>query len=83
MSKQWDNELPSCFGIADFRFAWHKSEEIAACSWLAAILRNGTSDLDVENQVRSFLASKNCTEPHINEQLARVQRLIYPWISKD
>lgn len=81
--KEWDDALPGCFGTTDMHFAGHRLDEDRAYTWLGLLRERGATQADVERQVRAFLRSNNVQARQIDAELAKVQRLFYPWLSRD
>lgn len=83
ISKDWDAELPGCFGTTDFHFAGHKLDENRAFSWLGLLRDRGATQAEVEKQIRAFLKGNGVADAQTDDELFKVQRLFYPWLSTD
>ena len=70
----WTNNIGSCFGIVDHKFALHPSDAKAANELLAQALKDGVGFDEFCNEIRKWLELEGCTEEHISEQMVNVEK---------
>jgi hypothetical protein len=76
----YDQELPGCFGNVDLIFAGHPLDEDRAFKWLASLRERHIGLADAKEQVVAFMTEKGAGQSLIDEQLARVERHLQPWL---
>lgn len=74
----WQQDLRSCFGLDDRKFAGHPSELRTAHEMLGKLIEMNIGMSEVEAEVRKLL-SKN-RNLHVDEQIDRVRKFLVIWL---
>jgi len=66
---EWKKLIPKCFSSDYYRYAQHTETIEAARKMLFLAIEEGTAWYEVEQEIKSYLQSKNTVPEHIEEQL--------------
>ena len=72
----WRDLVPACFGVADLRFARHPLDEARAKNMIRAARESGSTITDISKAIEAYLASKDASSSHIDNELAYASKLI-------
>ena len=81
------NLVAGCFGNGKVSFAQHKLDAERAVEYLKCCVTQQRSWTDVEKELRDHLESRRTEnasgyyDDWINQQIARAQRLMLPWLN--
>jgi hypothetical protein len=75
-SQEWKALIPSCFGIADLRFARHPLDEARAKSIIKQAKQSGSNCEEIMEAIKAFLESEGASNAHIKDELKYARRLV-------
>jgi hypothetical protein len=76
----WKQRIAGCFGETDCIFAGHSNDEKRAFELLGSLRDNGVGWREAQEAFEEYLESKNCNAGHIEEQVAKVETYMAPWL---
>lgn len=75
-NQEWEALIPSCFGIADLKFARHPLDEARAKSMIKEARKSGSSSEEIIETIRAFLVTQGASSAHIEDELQYAWKLM-------
>jgi hypothetical protein len=77
----WKDRIGGCFGVADFHFAIHSSDQKRAFQLLTDLRNTDIGWTEVEAVLRKYLEERTNNASLIEYQLDRAAKLFKPWLN--